>query len=248
MSAFGDRFDTGTNSRYIKHPPAGATSFWRNGQPLDAGSAMVIDQNISCLALKGTRNLFIDRGPGLLPDLSKNNAWSNSGAGFADTSPLAAGTVPTGLGAIPWDIRDARQYGPFVLIADRELSTPAGYTVRDVNVSVTVKRNLAAALHVYAALMLGGRAPSDAPEAAIAWLDLGIGGASGQYDLLLSAVSLITTQSAGTPIRCRRTVASNFGNSSAIAIQASLWIGYLSTGATDQAVYTISAHEVPRTA
>lgn len=89
--------------RYIKHPAAG--SWLTDGKPLDTGSALIIDSNLSHLVDESYRN-WIWEVRAISTPFKGDDGWT----GLTDTSNPSA---QTGASSIPWDQTVARRWGPF---------------------------------------------------------------------------------------------------------------------------------------
>lgn len=129
-------------SKYIKHPPAGSATPLANGDTIDSGIATVIDSNIGTMQTESCRQLVFSLGPGIVTALDYTNG--SPFAGIADLAPTDAGHAPSQsvVGAIPWDRRTARRFGPFYAVADRDPGT-GGPCMRKVVMEMNVTMDVA---------------------------------------------------------------------------------------------------------
>lgn len=141
LSRIGTRLEAGaigtgaTAPRYVTMPAA-SSAFWTDGRAIDAGTAHIIDNNLSHLASESVRHLAWNP---LYGEITWSSHNENSGwAGYEDADGYTAGTglaAVTRANAISWDWRTAVVDGPFYLIQDR-LLTAGGYGPRSVHVYV----------------------------------------------------------------------------------------------------------------
>ncbi len=146
MTRIGERLST-TAPRYIKHPAHGEG--WAGDSiPMDAGSAMILDNNASHLSSESLRHWGSALGPG-----SNVSAATVTGStGYDDIAPITGAAIGGSAAKfIGWDHRTSFRFGPFALIQDRPLSR-GGYGPRTVRVAVRCAVTGAAVFKVAAAL------------------------------------------------------------------------------------------------
>ncbi len=105
MGLIGERFGaTAAASRYIKHHASGHL---RDGEPVDAGSLYVLENNLAHLSFESVRHLVWDPGPGL-----PGKASDPAGYGGLEDVGLPPGTL-AGFQEVAWDADTSRHFGPF---------------------------------------------------------------------------------------------------------------------------------------
>lgn len=252
MSRIGERLEAGaigtgaTAPRYVIMPAA-ASAYWQDGRALDAGTAHILDNNLSHLSAESVRHLCWYAGPGAITWSShaNNSGWS----GYEDADGYTAGTglaAITRANAISWDWRTAICHGPFALTQDR-LLTAGGYGPRLVHVAVETDCTSGSALALYAALT-NSEAPPDQNNL-IAWTYTGhpssLTYASNGYSvngLTLSAASPVPSN---TRWSSRQRAASRVSSHQTQLTQAWLWVGWrlYNVGGTLSEVLSVSAFE-----
>ena len=125
-------FGTGTGAVYLKHPAADASGGpWSDGAPLDAGTAMIVTNNLGVLHRESGQQLVSDLGPGTTVFVN-GAGWST----FSDEDIPDAGVRTRQEQEIAWNREVSRRYGPFPLVVDRLM---ADGTVRPRKVRFTVR-------------------------------------------------------------------------------------------------------------
>lgn len=126
MPVLGQRLSN-TNPRYIKHPPA-SSPVLSNGKPLDAGTAQIIDNNLTILDWENLEHLGSCVGfSNAQAATQNNNAW----AGIADAPVPADPSAEQPWNQISWDRRCSVRQGPYFMKVDKALSD-GRLTIRDV--------------------------------------------------------------------------------------------------------------------
>jgi len=116
MSDNGDRINE-ASPKYIKHPAA-TSGFWQDGETLDAGTAMIITNNLSHLAMEGCRQLVTSLGGNLDPPQDDLTGYT----GITDVGePVNLATAPDEQ-QISWTQRTAYRFGPFLIPADKDIT------------------------------------------------------------------------------------------------------------------------------
>lgn len=115
MSDNGDRINE-SSPKYIKHPVA-TSGFWQDGETLDAGTAMIITNNLSHLAMEGCRQLVTSVGSNLDPPQDNSRGYNVTDV----TSPVDFAAVPDEQ-QISWSQKVAYRFGPFLIPADKDIS------------------------------------------------------------------------------------------------------------------------------
>lgn len=252
MGFIGQRLDdTATPAgRYRRHPPA-AGAVWVDGAPVDAGTMMHYQSNLSHLAAESMRPLVWDDGPGLI------NYQGHGGDGYGDfVEPAAYSTSPDASFAIAWDDRVSRHYGPFYAIVDhQDVGDPP--MPRRIHVEVDAIGGASSSLYLIAALTIGPSSPYGGACLAISPNNSGTGAARGggfaaagratnQLVLLPQATSVPARGYAVQTEVCRTptSLAAVAVGSVVQVLPLYLWVGWQSTNGSD-AVVGISAYEVP---
>lgn len=121
-----DTLATGTNRKYMKHPPADdALSQVKDGHPLDAGTWHILVNNSHVLLAESARQVFADAIG--LTSKATDFGWDNLDE---DEPAVAERSATTTFNLIAWNVLGAtptaRCYGPFPMISDRSDTTTAG--------------------------------------------------------------------------------------------------------------------------
>ena len=137
------RLDEATNPRYIKTPPITQQTY-ADGEPLDAGTAMILTNNINHLSIESCKNLFNCLQPNI--DISGNQEGGYY-AGFpvkeVSTNTVLQEEQPHTL--ISWGENTALRFGPFLSPFDgRKLLVKLGiFNGNQTDVLVYITRNAA---------------------------------------------------------------------------------------------------------
>ncbi len=152
-SMTGQRFSS-SNPKYIKHPTAG--SGWvSDGEPLDAGTGMILANNISHLEYESCKHLFNATGD-IYPPQDDSSGWTGIGDGSA---VVGTPSVQVDELQISWDRRTSMVFGPFVIPQDRELSSGLR-SLRKVVVHAGTYNGAGTELKIYAYLTPNKNNPS----------------------------------------------------------------------------------------
>ena len=241
MSRIGRRIGAGSGAnlpRYIKHPAGSSGNAWfAQNDPIDSGTAHVVDNNVSHLSAECARHLVYDHSVGAT---QATDGWD---ADYSDAPNNAAATTELPW-RISWDYRTARCYPLPAMIADRDLPE-GGLGLREIHVQVYADVNTTG-LYLFAALTATEAPPTEGA--------LALGTAYGTVEAPEAAtvglkrieIILRTDRPAGPP----RDAWSTAGVSGAI-VEGSvpvhsgyLWVGWLSDNASNE-IHAISAYEVP---
>ena len=218
MTAKGILGETLTVDRRLRTPTTGAMAA---GDPIDAGSVMILDSNLSKLAQESFHHLASAIGPGTL--------FSSSALrGFGGLNDAAEPTATGGVDAVSWSIVLSMMFGPFDLCIDRV--TAAQNLPRKIKVFIDYSGGAANSLTVYAAAMAGPGRPS--PGNSLLDFKRNILGAGA------STTELILTP---RPF-AQSTVADRSIASLAAYADVYLWVAWYATNAAD-AIYSINAWE-----
>lgn len=229
----GERFGglVDADCRYFKHAADGALA---DGDPCDAGSLMIIDQNLSHQAHEGVYQWASESGPetiGGTDDPSGYDAVTGGGI-----SPPRAPT-DTGSGAhkyIAWNRQTSRHYGPNNLILDRAPTTVV--TTGGRGVRVVVQTVTAAGIQLAAAITPDGVTPWDGDLIVWSgWVTVASGTQTTTIDLIPD----------GNVVRLQqrwRYASSGAVGSESIVIPVLLWVGWYSED-DDNLIASISAWE-----
>lgn len=228
MTRIGERLST-TAPRYIKHPAHGEG--WAGDSiAMDAGSAMIFDNNASHCSSESLRHWGSALGPGS----NVSAATVNGSTGYDDIEAYTtSGAGASAVKLVAWDVRTSFCFGPFALIQDRAL-TRGGYGPRTVRVAARCYVAGGAQFRVAAALTPTAAPPNDQPGGTLV-----VGVAAG-------TINTIADVSAGTnthtiDLECPDTVPANAvwrarrggarGPASIELSLAWLWVGwYLHSG------------------
>lgn len=150
-------YGTGTSIAYVRHPAADTASGWLyNGQSLDAGTGMLVTQNISALHRESARHLVSDIGPGAL-SYDKDFGWTT----FSDEVIPNASERTGSHQHIAWNRGMARRYGPLLVLADR-IDSSGEPRARKVRCCVRAYSDGVTVMPIYVAATATDAPPSDA--------------------------------------------------------------------------------------
>lgn len=244
MSRIGRRLGAGSSTeipRYIKHPAGSSANSWLQAtDPIDAGSAHIIDNNLSHLSAECARHLVWDHTVGAT---AATDGWD---ANYSD-SPNAAGGSTALPWEIAWDHRTARCYPIPALIADRDLPE-GGLGLREIRVQVYADVNAPGnSLKVFAAITSTEAPPTEGALAlATAYGTVEATTAEPSSGLLRIQVIVRAELPAGPPQEeWEQYAGGNGNNAGSVPVHAGfLWVGWHSTDAANE-IQSISAYEVP---
>lgn len=130
-----------------------STNVWLNGDAIDAGTAMILDSNLSQQTRESLHQLGCALGPGVL----LNQTQANEFAYLLDqeTPSNAASQVRQ----VSWTQPRTMCFGPFDITQDTRLTD--GITSRRVVVSVDCDASTTSSLVLYAAVTQGPAIPTD---------------------------------------------------------------------------------------
>jgi len=242
MSRIGRRIGAGSGAeipRYIKHPAGSSGNSWlAQNDPIDAGTAHIIDSNISHLSAECARHLVWDHTVGATAAV---DGWD---ADYSD-SPNANGSADGLPWIIAWDNRTARCYPLPAMIADRDLPE-GGLGLREIRVQIYADVNTDNSLRLFAAIT-----PTEAPPTEGS---LALATAYGTINAPTTATSglkrieitLRAELPAGPPREEWVHSAGGDGiNAATVPVHAGyLWVGWKSSDAANE-IHAISAYEVP---
>lgn len=224
-----------TAGRYIKHPAGSATNDLQDGRPLDAGSAQIIDNDLTVLARENVRHLVWDAGFG-----KPKSLLSDSGRGYAGLDDIQGAPDSTEYGsdnlwaAISWDPRTSRHYGPIFCVDDRSMAD-VGFGLRSIRVDVDCSSATGSSLTLFVALTNGFQYPN---EGRLVFLSTTPGAGRSVKTFTLSMATILESRASR---RCRP----NGGGATTYSqvLEVFLWVGWRATDAND-AVLAISAFEI----
>jgi hypothetical protein len=227
----GERFGgtTEADCRYFKHATDGALA---NGDPCDAGSLMIVDQDLSHQAHEGVWHLFSEPGP----DATDTGDDPHGYGGLRPpVSPPPRGFTDNHQ-KIAWGQATARTYGPFNLLLDR---TPTNVTTsggRGFRLVVQTTAVTGSSLQLYAAVTPEGKSPWENDMlASSGWLTVASGTQTTTIDLVPDG-NVVRLQR-----RWRYRSSGAVGNE-AVVIPVQLWLGWYSTD-DDDAINAINGFE-----
>ena len=129
-----------------------STNVWLNGDSIDAGTAIILDSNLSQQARESLHHLGCALGPGLLVSQSQTSEFAYL---LDQASPTNAASQVEQVG---WTQARSMCFGPFDLTYDRR--TTDGQTPRSVHVVVDCDASTTSSLVLYAALTQGPAIPT----------------------------------------------------------------------------------------
>lgn len=217
MTARGILGETLTVDRRLRTPTAGAMAA---GDPIDAGSVMILDSNLSKLAQESFHHLASAIGPGTLFSSSVLR-------GFGGLNDAAEPSATGGVDAVAWSIVLSMAFGPFDLCVDRV--TAAQNLPRKVKVFIDFSGGGASTLTVYAALVVGSSRPS--PGNTLDFKRNVLGAGAGTTELILTPKLFEQSTIPDRSIASRCAYA-----------DVRLWVAWYATNAAD-AIYSINAWE-----
>lgn len=227
----GPRLDS-TNPRYYRHPPAASAPLF-DGAPLDSGSAHVLHNNVSHLAVENTRLLGHFVGPG-------DNLPADPFAGYGDATPSDGA-----FGVLSWAAPiNGCVFGPFAASFTELGTNPPGYKPRRVRVIVEILKGTALASDVTlgAALTTGPGTPSNAPVIASAYVVSSQPGSGGPPTPPVEEIHVLDLE-ADAPQRPGESWRSADGEST-VVLPLWVWVGWRSTVPGADAILSASAWEI----
>jgi hypothetical protein len=129
-----------------------STDVWLNGDSVDAGTAMILDSNLSQQARESLHHLGCALGPGLLVSQTQTSEWQYL---LDQASPTNASSFVEQVG---WTQARSMCFGPFDLTYDRRTSD--GQTPRRVQVVVDCDPSTTSSLLLIAAVTQGPAIPT----------------------------------------------------------------------------------------
>jgi len=124
-------------TRYIKHAAAATTGPLTNGEPVDAGTSMLVTNNLGHMCMESTRNLVQSPGTGPTGIALSYQTPAALFGGIQDTGFYTAATdvlYISGSTALPWDPRVSETFSAFT-IADRQ-NSDGRETIRSIRFSI----------------------------------------------------------------------------------------------------------------
>ena len=242
MSRIGRRIGAGSGAeipRYIKHPAGSSGNSWlAQNDPIDAGTAHIIDNNLSHLSAECARHLVWDHTVGATAAV---DGWD---ADYSD-SPNTAGGADSLPWSIAWDNRTARCYPLPAMIADRDLPE-GGLGLREIRVQIYADVNTDNSLRLFAAITATEAPPTEGALALATAYGTISAPTTATSGLKRIEIALRAELPAGPP---REEWAHNAGgdtaNAATVPVHAGyLWVGWKSSDAANE-IHAISAYEVP---
>lgn len=213
-----------TISRRLRHS---ASLLFLDGEPIDAGTAMHLDSNLSHQLGESVRHL----GTCLLPASA-----AYQGAGYNQlldrADPGAAAAV--GPSNISWAHRVSRVLGPFDILADRDLGD-SRRALRNVRVKVRAHAATASSLTLYAALTVGVLPPGGDGLQPLVWAREVASSGLATTTLELAVDDAVAH---GETQLCRGGTTPRYAPTAGIYV----WVGWQSTDALDRLI-SLSAFE-----
>lgn len=230
---------TGASAVYIRHPAADDAGSWvRDGQPLDAGTASIIHNNLAVLRRESVRHLFSDLLPGTITSGDNNSGWS----GLVGDNPPASQRTST-MSEIAWRLvgsaANARVYGPFPAVNDHSRDGIEDET-HPRGVRVVVRAFGPADFYIYLAITPRLAPPTEGVAASTRLATNGTSTPTSPEDL---DHTLECGRIAGPPTRRFAAGATEEGNAVIDVDEYYVWVGWKHPGAGTCGVLSVSAWE-----
>ena len=132
---------------------------WLDGDAVDAGTAMILDSNLSQQARESLHQLGVALGPGLLVDQTQTDEFAHL------TDQDTPTNSPSFVRQVGWTQNRSMCFGPFDITQDARDTN--GVTTRNVVVSVDCDANTTSSLVLYVAVTQGMAIPTDTTVLAI---------------------------------------------------------------------------------
>lgn len=129
-----------------------SADLWLNGQPIDAGTAMILDSNLSQQARESLHQLACALGPGALVSQNQTNEFGNL---LDQDTPTNASSQVEQVG---WTQARSMCFGPLDITQDAR--TSEGVTSRRIFVAVDCDASTTTSLVLYAAVTQGPAIPT----------------------------------------------------------------------------------------
>ncbi len=241
----GETLDDDTTPKYYRHPPAG-TFWWKDGDAVDAGSAMLAHSNLSVLSLRNLRTIWQQPGPGRILGYDWGSGKSSYDGVVDATSPAA----PIGdIRHIAWTQPEtALTSGPTTATCSALLLDPPGYRIRSVHCEVRGTKGTRGGgmdqLYIYFAVTATDAPPSITPP--LAYMTQGPYTSAGDFTATL--VPVLNT----TPVRPNRRwicrADGSDGETALLVPELWYWVGWDSsndtgTVANRDAIWSIAVYE-----
>lgn len=201
-----------------------STALWIDGDAVDAGTAMILDSNLSQQARESLHQLGCALGPGLLVSQTQTSEYLYL---LDQATPSNAASQVEQVG---WTQARAMCFGPFDLTADTRLTD--GVTSRQVIVSVDCDASTTTSLVLYAAVTQGPAIPT--PTTVMGFRRSSVTTASR------------TTQQIGVGVQAVAGVVRRGQQSPSEPTSytdAYVWLAWRATGESDY-IYAVSVYEV----
>ncbi len=214
------------DAKYIKHPPGGtALSPGVNGTTFDAGTAILVDSNVSRLTRQASRLLVSSIGP---PGAA--SAFQTSADMYAGTTlPLPNDQYYGGNYPLPWDRRVAMRFGPFPMIQDQYDGTVGTNVARSVRFAVSLSGTITGSVTVSCAVTTS---PSAAALAAGQYVMRG--SASGSATFVTATLTATQRIPSAETWPCRRNSAT--ASNDVYVLPMWCWVGWACIG-TSSTIY-----------
>ena len=201
-----------------------STDVWLDGDSVDAGTAMILDSNLSQQSRESLHHLGCALGPGLLVSQTQTSEWQYL---LDQASPTNASSFVEQVG---WTQARSMCFGPFDLTYDRR--TTDGQTPRRVQVVVDCDPSTTSSLLLIAAVTQGPAIPT--PTTVLGYSRLVVPSAArGRQTLIVESVSALPT--------VRRS--SQNPSEPTSYVDAYVWLAWKATGDSDY-IYAIDCWEV----
>lgn len=229
----GERFaDDNDLSEYVIHPTDG---WLGDGDPLDAGSAQALDQNLSHVSYQSTRVLCVAKGPGTSHYVG--GGIGPNPDGYDNLRDVNRPLNPGGLQSIAWDGNTSSYLGTFPLVLDGDPSNTTTGSLRWVRVVLRYNANSGSSTRFFAVLTYDGANPWNSNVLASRAITGSAGTNTAAIDLV---VFRAIAAGQGRPWQCRP---SGENGLESIVFPVSLWVGWKMEHSADS-LLTISAYEV----
>ena len=199
-----------------------STDVWLNGDSVDAGTAMILDSNLSQQSRESMHHLGDALGPG--------DVYANVGSYANLLDRYAQVNAPSPLLEVSWAQRTSMCFGPFDLTGD--LRTTDGNVLRKIRVSIDCNKGASNSLTCYVAATQGPGIPlPDTQIGSTSAVLAGTGRVQTQLTMAINPIRPSTRRCSQGPVE--------FGPYADLFV----WVAWRSTDVSD-AIYSVSVWEV----
>lgn len=232
--------------RYIRHPAASTSNPLSNGWAVDAGTSVLLDNNLHKLEEEATRPLVMSLGPGKIPSFQTQDALFADVAGITpvDTTTLGFAAAESWR-KIPWDRRTAVPF-PAIFVVDYDLATGEA-SIRPVRIYMQATIDLdAEGYDAHAAITFTEDSPYGQQTPPYLYGTASFGGVGKRTaEIALTPTTPVTRRGTSGTLRCRTSGAGDLSTTIDV-VNGYVWVGFSIWGAGVTASYidSISVWEV----